>query len=418
MPSIFHFPTLPIPGVPTPSYTPPYPTLIEYSGYGYANPAGPGKRHRRARQPDGLRRGRREHARDRLLGRRLRLLRTAAEPRRLRRDRNDRPPAVGARQQGRACSASPTAGSASCSPRSCSPPDLEAIAPLSVIDATATTLYPGGILNTGFAVAWAEQRQQNAEPAGPGQRPGVGLRTDPGRRPDLRGQPGPARRGGEPAGKDQRKLDLQPVGGRPARPGHVRQQHQRADVHGLPVGGRADRRPLRRSGPALHRHDAASGSRSPTAPTSTRSIRTRTTGCTTSWSCTSPTRRRSSTRRSCMPRPRSSTTKRWGCPKTDVVTLPPDPIQEQPTYESALAAFEALPADPGAVRQRRGHLADRQQDGRRSLPRLRTVVLRSSRSPARRPSPGTSAPGGTLNEQPPTRRRRRHLHLGRERHCR
>ena len=27
--------------MPTPSYTPPYPTLIEYSGYGYANPAGP-----------------------------------------------------------------------------------------------------------------------------------------------------------------------------------------------------------------------------------------------------------------------------------------------------------------------------------------------------------------------------------------
>lgn len=46
------------------------------------------------------------------------------------------------------------------------PPDLEAIAPLSTIDTTATTLYPGGILNTGFAVAWAEQRQQEAEPAG------------------------------------------------------------------------------------------------------------------------------------------------------------------------------------------------------------------------------------------------------------
>ncbi len=41
VPSSFHFPTLPIPGVPTPSYTPPYPTIIEYSGYGYANPAGP-----------------------------------------------------------------------------------------------------------------------------------------------------------------------------------------------------------------------------------------------------------------------------------------------------------------------------------------------------------------------------------------
>ena len=32
------------------------------------------------------------------------------------------------------------------------PPSLAAISPLSVIDATQTTLYPGGILNTGFAV--------------------------------------------------------------------------------------------------------------------------------------------------------------------------------------------------------------------------------------------------------------------------
>jgi predicted acyl esterase len=47
------------------------------------------------------------------------------------------------------------------------PPDLEAISPLSTIDATATTLYPGGILNDGFAVAWAEDRQHEAEPAGP-----------------------------------------------------------------------------------------------------------------------------------------------------------------------------------------------------------------------------------------------------------
>ncbi len=47
------------------------------------------------------------------------------------------------------------------------PPALEAIAPLSVVDATATTLYAGGILNTGFAVPWAEGRQFDAEPAGP-----------------------------------------------------------------------------------------------------------------------------------------------------------------------------------------------------------------------------------------------------------
>jgi uncharacterized protein len=46
------------------------------------------------------------------------------------------------------------------------PPALEAISPLSVIDATATTLYPGGIRNDGFAVAWSKQRQQEAQVAG------------------------------------------------------------------------------------------------------------------------------------------------------------------------------------------------------------------------------------------------------------
>jgi uncharacterized protein len=47
------------------------------------------------------------------------------------------------------------------------PPSLAAISPLSVIDQTQTTLYPGGILNTGFAVAWAKERQHEAKPASP-----------------------------------------------------------------------------------------------------------------------------------------------------------------------------------------------------------------------------------------------------------
>jgi predicted acyl esterase len=47
------------------------------------------------------------------------------------------------------------------------PPSLAAISPLSVIDATQTTLYPGGELNTGFAVSWAKERQHDAMPAGP-----------------------------------------------------------------------------------------------------------------------------------------------------------------------------------------------------------------------------------------------------------
>jgi predicted acyl esterase len=44
------------------------------------------------------------------------------------------------------------------------PPALEAIAPLSPIDSTITTLYPGGDLNTGFAEGWATQRVLDAEP--------------------------------------------------------------------------------------------------------------------------------------------------------------------------------------------------------------------------------------------------------------
>jgi uncharacterized protein len=45
------------------------------------------------------------------------------------------------------------------------PPHLAAITPLSVIDNTATTLYPGGLLNTGFAVQWARDRVDDAKPA-------------------------------------------------------------------------------------------------------------------------------------------------------------------------------------------------------------------------------------------------------------
>jgi uncharacterized protein len=166
VPSEFHLPTFPQPGVPTPSYTPPYPTLIEYSGYGYANPAGP---------ENGI------AVLANLMGFAV----------------------VDVNMRGTGCSGGAydffeplqnldgydvietiahqpwvldhKVGMLGISYGAISqlftaqtrPPDLEAIAPLSTIDATATTLYPGGILNTGFAVAWAEQRQQNAEPAGP-----------------------------------------------------------------------------------------------------------------------------------------------------------------------------------------------------------------------------------------------------------
>jgi uncharacterized protein len=44
------------------------------------------------------------------------------------------------------------------------PPHLAAITPLSVIDDTYQVLYPGGILNDGFAVEWARERQDAARP--------------------------------------------------------------------------------------------------------------------------------------------------------------------------------------------------------------------------------------------------------------
>lgn len=47
------------------------------------------------------------------------------------------------------------------------PPSLEAIAPLSTIsDVGRGTLYPGGILNNGFATDWAADRKHDAQPFG------------------------------------------------------------------------------------------------------------------------------------------------------------------------------------------------------------------------------------------------------------
>ncbi|MHB8572060.1 MAG: CocE/NonD family hydrolase [Candidatus Dormibacteria bacterium] len=170
-----HPPTSPAgePGLPLgtalpsgPDYLPPYPTLIEYSGYGYANPAGP---------VNGI------AVLANLMGFAV----------------------VDVNMRGTGCSGGAFdffeplqnldgydvvetiasqpwvlghrvgmmgisyGGISQLFTAQLQPPHLAAIAPLSVIDATATTLYPGGDLNTGFAVAWAQQRQQEAQPAGP-----------------------------------------------------------------------------------------------------------------------------------------------------------------------------------------------------------------------------------------------------------
>ncbi len=167
VPSSFHFPTLPIPGVPTPSYTAPYPTIIEYSGYGYANPAGPENGiailanlmgfavvdvNMRGTGCSGGAFDFFEHMQN-LDG--YDVIETIAH----------QPWVLGNKVGMLGIS---YGGISQLFTAQEQPPDLAAIAPLSVIDATATTLYPGGIRNDGFAVAWAEERQQNAEPASPG----------------------------------------------------------------------------------------------------------------------------------------------------------------------------------------------------------------------------------------------------------
>ncbi len=45
------------------------------------------------------------------------------------------------------------------------PPDLAAITPLSAIDDTRNTVYPGGIFNDGFAKQWAKDRSADARPS-------------------------------------------------------------------------------------------------------------------------------------------------------------------------------------------------------------------------------------------------------------
>ena len=167
-PTSLGIPTLaPLPNLPVSlPFTPPYPTLIEYSGYGYADPAGP---------TSGI------AVLANLMGFAV----------------------VDINMRGTGCSGGAFdffeplqsidgydaietiarqpwvknnkvgmmgisyGGISQLFTAALQPPSLAAISPLSVLDATATTLYPGGILNNGFAVEWAKERQHEALPAGP-----------------------------------------------------------------------------------------------------------------------------------------------------------------------------------------------------------------------------------------------------------
>jgi predicted acyl esterase len=395
-PSSFHFPTFPQPGVPTPSYTPPYPTLIEYSGYGYANPSGPVSGiavlanlmgfavvdvnmrgtgcsggafdfFERLQNLDGYD-----------------VIETIAH----------QPWVLGNKVGMLGIS---YGGISQLFTAQLQPPDLAAIAPLSVIDATATTLYPGGVLNTGFAVAWAEQRQQEALPAGP--------------------------HSGQPYAYEQIQKGDQTCAANQTLHGEAANLLEKIQVNSTYNPAVAD--PLdpvtfvnKINVPtfmACQWQDEQTGGHC-------ADLAQHFTGTSRKWftftngahiDSLDPytynrlydflelyVARQAPIVNQAVPRAAAPIVYQaaMGLPQNDVVTLPPDPIQQQPTYASALSAFEALPAirvlfDNGAGTSPTGSTTagDPYPGFEQSFSEF--------------PIPGTTAqswyfgPGGTLNEQ-------------------
>lgn len=399
VPSMFHFPTVPIPGVPSVSYTAPYPTLIEYSGYGYANPAGPENGiailanlmgfavvdvNMRGTGCSG---GAYDffEAMQNLDG--YDVIETIAK----------QPWVLGHKVGMMGIS---YGGISQLFTAQTKPAGLAAIAPLSVIDATATTLYPGGILNTGFAVAWAQERQQNAEPASPGH--GQAWATKQIEEGDQTCAANQALHGEAANLMDKIKANstYNPAVADPLDPVTF---VKKIDVPTFM---------------ACQWEDEQTGGHC-------ADLAQHFTGTTRKWftftngahidSLDPYTYNRmydflelyvakqapivnSAVVRASAP---VIYQEAMGLPKTDVVTLPADPIQEQPTYESALAAFEALPS----IRV----LFD---NGAGTSPTASTTAGDPypgyEQSFSKLPVPGAKArtwylgAGGTLNEQAPS----------------
>ena len=133
------------------------------------------------------------------------------------------------------------------------PPSLAAIAPLSVIDNTATTLYPGGILNTGFALSWAKDRVHDARPASA--RGGQAWALERIRAGDrtCRANQAPHTEAVDLLAKIRRNRYYVPRVADPLAPATFVRRDPRADVPGVPVDRRADGRALPHAGVALHR---------------------------------------------------------------------------------------------------------------------------------------------------------------------
>ena len=347
--------------------TGPHPTLIEYAGYGYARSALGGRSGERIELlanimgftvVDVNMRG------TGCSGGAFDFFEPLPEPRRLRRDRDDRPPAVGARPQGRddghlirrhqpavhrpARPAGPRGDRATVGDRRHRHDAVPGRHPQHRLCRRLGRATPAGGPAGGLQARQPCAYQQIKQ----------GDET-------CKAEPGPARRGGQPHGQDPREQPLHPVGGRPARPGHVRPQDSRAGVHGLPVGGRADRRPLPRSRPALHRHQpkwfnftngAHIDSLDPytydhwydflelfvahQAPAINPYNAAVQGGAPLVYQAA------------------------MGAPDSDSITLPPDPIQQDPTLRLSPGGFREAARGAGAVRQRCRHVPHRRDDGR------------------------------------------------------
>src|SRR4029079_16401154 len=169
-PTSLGIPTLaPLPNLPASlPFTPPYPTLIEYSGYGYANPSGPTSGIAVLANIMGFAvvdvnmrgtgcSGGAFDFFEPLQGLEgYDVIETIA-----------RQPWVLNHQVG--MMGISYGGISQLFTAATRPPSLAAISPLSVIDNTQTTLYPGGILNIGFALEWAKERVHDSEAAAPTQ---------------------------------------------------------------------------------------------------------------------------------------------------------------------------------------------------------------------------------------------------------
>ena len=299
-------------GTPVPNPGQPTPTLIEYSGYGYANPAGPQSGISIVANIFGFTvvdvnmRGTGCWA-----GRSTSSSRS--EPRRLRHHRDRRAPAVGAARQGRDDGHllrrhQPAVHRADAAAEPLG--DHADLADRSDADDALPGRHPQHRVRLRVGQAARRGGRAGRTRGGPGS--ALGLGEDPGGRRGLQGEPGAPRAGAGPDQQGQGQRHLPAEGGRPAVAAHVRRQDQRADVHGLPVPGRADGRPLPDALHATDRYGQEVGHVGRTAPTSTRSPPRRSTAGTTSSSYTWQRKRRSWTRPRSAPRRRWSTRRRSG----------------------------------------------------------------------------------------------------------